>query len=132
MPNTVILTSQPGATLSVVPNQNTTLTVVASSNFDATYAYQWKKDNSHISGATSSVYSFEPALADNSKVFVCMVNALSASTVVASVSSSGLTLTVSTDSSVNARHVSGPVASSNPSNESGTERFLRMRNLGYF
>lgn len=132
MSNAVILTTQPSTALTVVPNQNTTLTVVASSNFDATYNYQWKKNNTHIAGATSSVYSFEPALSDNGKVFVCMVDALSDSTVVASVSSTGLTLSVAADVSVNSRHVSGAVASNNPSNESGSERFLRMRNLGYF
>ena len=138
MANSIVLTSQPASTLSVVPNQNTTLTVAASANFNVvSYSYQWKKGASNISGATSSSYFFEPALADNGSTFTCVVSGLSATSAgnaaQAYVISTALTLTVAADTSKYARHVTaGPVAAVNRTNESGQERFLRLRNLGYF
>jgi hypothetical protein len=131
----VILTSQPSSTLSVVPNQNTSFTVAASADFAASYVYQWKRGASNISGATSSTYAFEPALADNSLVYTCSVSAMSATSTgtfaQATVVSTGTTLTVTADSSVYSKWVLGAVAAVNPSKESGKERFLRMRHLGY-
>lgn len=140
----VILTSQP-TTLSVVPNQNTTLTVVASSDFIPTgYTYQWKRSATaggvigsavNINGATKSSYSFEPALVDNGFKYYCAVAALSTTSAgpnqsVATVNSTGLTLTVAADATTFARWT--PKANDpNPLKESGQERFRRMRNLGY-
>lgn len=144
MASTVILTSQPAATLSVVPNQNTTFTVAASANFNvSSFTYQWKKaaaggaigSATNISGATNPTYAFEPAAGDNGYAYYCTVNGLSATSTVptsqASVNSTGLVLTVASDSSVFARHAAGPVDAANPSKESGAERFRRIRHLGY-
>lgn len=140
----VILTSQP-TTLSVVPNQNTTLTVVASADFNSTgYTYQWKRSATaggligaavNISGATNPSYSFEPALVDDGFKYYCSVAALSTTSAgpnqsVATVNSTGLTLTVAADATVFARWTPKP-NDPNPLNESGQERFRRMRNLGY-
>lgn len=137
MSNSIVLTSQPASTLSVVPNQNTTFSVAASANFNvASYSYQWKKGASNISGATSSTYFFEPSLSDNGSTFTCVVSGLSATSSgnvpQAFVISTGVTLTVTADSGPYAMHVQGPVANANPLKESGKERFLRLRNLGYF
>ncbi len=140
---TVILTSQP-TTLSVVPNQNTTLTVVASADFNvSSYTYQWKKSATaggligaanNITGATNASYSFEPASGDNGYKYYCVVAGLSSTSSgqssQASVNSTGLTLTVAADGTTFARWT--PKANDpNPLKESGPERFKRMRNLGY-
>jgi hypothetical protein len=140
---TVILTSQP-TTLSVVPNQNTTLTEVASADFNvSSYTYQWRRSATAggaigasvaISGATDSSYFFEPVSGDDNYKYYCVVNGLSATssgfTSQASVSSTGLTLTVAADTSVFDRWT--PKAGDpNLLNESGKERFTRMRHLGY-
>lgn len=140
----VILTSQPASTLSVVPNQNTTFTVAASANFPvAGYTYQWKKaaaggvigGASNIAGATNASYFFEPASGDNGYKYYCTVNALSATSSgnasQASVNTTGVTVTVAADGSIFNRHVSGAVAAVNPTKESGQERFRRIRHLGY-
>lgn len=135
MANTVILTSYPASTLSVVPKQNTTFTVAASANYNiASYTYQWKRNGSNVSGATKASYTFEPALADNGLTYTCIVSGLSATSsgnvAQTSVVFSGVTLTVAGDESVFARWT--PKADDpNPLNESGQERFTRMRHLGY-
>jgi hypothetical protein len=139
----VILTTQPASTLSVVPKQNTTFTVVASADFPVTgYTYQWKKaaaggaigSATNISGATNNSYFFEPASGDNGFKYYCTVNALSATSSgpasQASVNSTGIALTVAADATTFARWT--PKSNDpNPLNESGPERFRRMRNLGY-
>ena len=129
-------------TLSRVPNQNTTLTVVASSNTGATnFIYQWRKGPRTGGAAGASVitiqtsaasFFFEPSIADhNNTVIFCAVsgNGTGESGYTNSVL---LTCTVAADAGPYARHVTGPVAAVNITNESGQERFLRLRNLGYF
>ena len=71
MANSVILTTQPGATIQVVPFQNTTLTVAASANYNvSSYTYQWKRNGTNISGATSASFFLEPVIAtDANKTF---------------------------------------------------------------
>lgn len=143
MPNTVILTTQP-TTLSVVPNQNTTITVAASANFNvASYTYQWKKSATvggligsaiNISGATNPSYSFEPALANNGYVYFCAVSGLSSTSTgqfsQATVNSTGLTLTVLGDTGKYSKWTLPDQF--NPTKESGEERFRRVHNvLGY-
>lgn len=126
-------------TLSRVPNQNTTLTVVASSNAGATsFIYQWKTANANgtnpnnITGATSSSYFFEPSIAThNNKILYCAVSGNGGESA-GYTNSVLLTCTVAADAGPYARHVTGPVAAVNRTNESGQERFLRLRNLGYF
>ena len=131
----VILTSQPGATLSVVPNQNTTLTVAASADYNVvSYSYQWKRAGSNVTGATNASYTFEPALADNGLTYTCVVSGLSATGTgnVAQTSrvSTGVALSVAADATTFARWT--PKANDpNPLKESGPERFRRMRNLGF-
>lgn len=136
MASTVILTSQPGSTLSVVPNQNTTFTVQASSNINASgYVYQWKRGASNISGATNATYFFEPALADDNVIYTCVVSAMSATSTgnfsQATVTSTGTTLTVAADDGVYFKWSQGAINNNNPLKESGKERFLRMHHLGY-
>lgn len=138
---TVIFTSKPAATLSVVPNQNTTFTVAASTDVVNSYfKYQWRKTPSggsigDINGATSALYKFEPALSDNGAVYTCRVDAMSATaTTPASQAnasySTATTLTVAVDGTTFARWT--PKANDpNPLKESGPERFRRMRNMGY-
>ena len=138
---TVILSTQPDSTLSVFPNQNTTLTVAASADFDvATYTYQWKKSATagglieaaqNITGATSASYDFEPVLANDGYVYYCTVNALGENEEDESVSSTGVTLTV-TSESAGIYHKWVPKGSEpNQLNESGAERFRRMHHLGF-
>jgi hypothetical protein len=132
---TLTLPTQPNATLSVVPNQNTTFVVTASADYNVvSYSYRWEKDDVAIAGATSDVYSFEPALADDGKTFTCVVSGLSATSTgnvaQAYIISTGVELTVAADTSIFSNWT--PKANDpNPLNESGKERFLRMRNLGY-
>ncbi len=129
-------------TLSRVPNQNTTLTVVASSNTGATsFIYQWKIGAATAGAGAASVitsqtsansYFFEPSIAThNNKILFCAVsgNGVGETGYTNSVL---LTCTVAADAGIFARHMSGPVLDVNTSNESGQERFTRLRNLGYF
>lgn len=137
----VIFTSKPASSLSVVPNQNTTFTVAASTDvLNSTFRYQWKKTPSggligNIEGATSSSYSFEPQTEDNGAAYSCRVDAMSATSsgLVSQANatfSPALTLTVAADATTFARWT--PKANDpNPLNESGPERFQRMRTLGY-
>ena len=141
---TIIFTSQP-TTLSVVPNQNTTLSVEVSADFDVvSYTYQWKKSATAggligsaqiLNGATNSAYFFEPKSGDNGYKYYCTVNALSAGEEgpesVASVDSTGLTLTVVSEVETGEFHKWVPFNDANSLNETGYERFLRMRHLGY-
>lgn len=135
MPNTVILTTQPLAQLSAVPYQDTTITVAASANFNvAQYSYQWKRNGTNIAGATNSAYKFEPIVADNNLTYTCVVSGLSATNAgnvaQTSVVSNGFILNVAADKTVFVRWT--PKANDpNPLNESGPERFRRMRNMGY-
>jgi hypothetical protein len=135
MPNTLILTSQPASALSAVPNQSTTFTVAASANYNVvSYSYQWKRGASVIAGATDPSYGFEPALADTGLTYTCVVSGLSATSTgnvaQAYVISSGVVLTVAADTSIFNRWTP-KTNDPNPLKESGKERFLRMRNLGY-
>jgi hypothetical protein len=137
---TVIFTSKPAAAISVVPNQNTTLTVTASTDVVNSYfTYQWRKTPlggsiANIAGATSVSFVFEPTLADYGNASItCRVDAMSAtSTTPASQANASYTsatvLTVSADATVFNRWTPRDL---NPLNESGPERFRRMRNQGY-
>lgn len=140
----VILTTQPASTLSVVPNQNTTFTVAASADFPTiSYTYQWKKaadggaieSATNIAGAVNATYFFEPASGDDGFKYYCTVNALSATSSgpasQASVNSAGVALTVNA-STTEIYHKWVPKSNDpNPLKESGAERFRRMHNLGY-
>lgn len=141
---TVILSTQPDSTLSVFPNQDTTLTVVPSANFDVTsYSYQWKRSATaggligaaqNITGATSASYKFEPASADNGFKYYCVVTATGeedGDPATASVNTTGVTLTVASEST-GIYHKWVPKGSEpNQLKESGAERFRRMHHLGF-
>lgn len=137
----VIFTSKPAAAVTVVPNQNTTFTVTASTDINlSSYTYQWKKtplggSTANIAGATSSSYFFEPALTDGNASYTCSVSALSTTAngniCQATAEYSPTTyLTVSADSGIYFKYTLP--AALNPLNESGAERFRRVHNvLGY-
>lgn len=139
---TVIFTSKPAAAISVVPNQNTTLTVAASTDVvNSSFKYQWRRTPlggsiADIAGATGPTFTFEPSLATYGNASItCRVDAMSATGAglvsQANASYSPVTvMTVSADATVFARWT--PKANDpNPLNESGPERFRRMRNMGY-
>jgi hypothetical protein len=133
MPNDAILTSQSPATLSVVKNQNTTLSVVASANFSSTYTYQWRLSTTanigtNIPGATNSSYFFEPEVANTGKAYVCVVDSFDGASLVKSLSASTF-MTITLETGRFAAHILPD--SFNQHKESGQERFRRLRHLGY-
>jgi hypothetical protein len=120
----VVITTQPQPVVTAVKGQDTTLTVEASANFSpATLTYQWKKGEAQttITKATKQTYTFDALT--NGEIYVVTVTALSGTTPVANVTSDASALTIVTDESVFAKFAVFP--------ESGQERFLRLRNLGY-
>lgn len=121
----VIITSQPTAA-SVVPGQNVTFSVTPSADFSpVSYAYQWKANTVNIAGATTVSYGIDPVIGDNTKSFTVSVSALSGSPLqaVATVLSDAAILTVNAEASPFDKFAVYP--------ETGKERFLRLRNLGY-
>jgi hypothetical protein len=119
----ITITSFTGS-VTAVPGQNTTFSVVASANFSpVTYLYQWNVNSNPISEATSSSYFIDPILADNGKTFSVRVSGLSAGVLQQALSAGPATLTVVTDAGRFAKFARG--------NESGQERYTRLRNLGY-
>lgn len=123
MATNVTLTPAQG-TITRVPGQNTTFTATPSSNFNATYTYQWFKGTTPIQGAVSQSYFIDPLMGDNNTVFNVKLSAISGSTVIYTYTSpSNWTLTVREDVPPYDRLDSGP--------ETGRERFRRLRHLGY-
>ena len=120
----VIITSQP-ASLTAVPGQNSTFSVTASANFaGATYNYLWSN------GATTQSITIDPLIGDNGNTYSVAVSALSAvppalssTVVVATVNSSSATLTVQEDAR--------PFDVYDKGTETGRQRHLRLRLLGY-
>jgi hypothetical protein len=130
MASVIITSLTPASPLTNVPfGQDTTLSVVASADWStATYNYQWRKDGIAISGATGSSYKFD-ALTGAIGAYTVAVSALSST-------SSGLfsQATVTSNrvelSSV-AEDPVKPFDTFDLGAESGRERHLRMRLLGY-
>jgi|LauGreDrversion4_2_1035121.scaffolds.fasta_scaffold381259_2 hypothetical protein len=120
------LTPTAGTILSNVPfGQDTTFSVVASADFStATYAYQWKKGGTSISGAINSSYTFD-ALASTLGVYTVSVSALSAGVSQAVVNSGNITLSSVAEDTVK------PFDVYDRGTESGRERHRRMHHLGY-
>ena len=121
---------------SAVPGQDTTFTALASSNdvpaLSARYTYQWGTIVSNVSsvipGATSSTYVFDPLIGDNGRRFYTMSTFLSGpggnpSTVVRTITSSPALLTVAEDAP--------PFDVYDAGTETGRQRHLRLRHLGY-
>ena len=98
---------------------------VASADFStATYAYQWKKGGTSISGAINSSYTFD-ALASTLGVYTVSVSALSAGVSQAVVNSGNITLSSVAEDTVK------PFDVYDRGTESGRERHRRMHHLGY-
>lgn len=125
----VIIQTQP-VSVSVIPGQDTTFSVIPSANFaPVTYSYQWKLDTTNIVGATATSYFIDPILTDSAKSFTVSVSALSAApqlsatVAVATVLSDAAVLTVSAESAPFSHFAKYP--------ETGVQRFRRLRHLGY-
>jgi len=117
MANSVIITSQP-ASLTAVPGQDSTFSVTASANFTpVTYNYLWSNS------ATTQTITIDPLIGDNGNTYSVAVSALSAGVVQATVNSSTATLTVIEDVP--------PFDVFDLESETGRERHLRLRLLGY-
>jgi len=129
MANDLIITQS--SNLTAVPLQNITLSVAPSSNFGATsYLYQWKLGGSNILGQTADVYKFDAPSSAGETTYTCAVSGLTGlnSFVYAETTNPGTILKVVVDNSIFTRHLP---KGANPLNETGRERFLRLRNLGY-
>lgn len=125
----VIIQTQP-VSVSVVPGQDTTFSVTASANVaPVTFGYQWKVGGTPITGANSSSYFIDPLIGDNSKSFTVAVSALSAApqlsatVAIATVASNAAVLTVT--------EPAYPFNIFEKGNETGVQRFRRLRHLGY-
>jgi len=120
------LTPNAGTALTNIPfGQDTTFSVVASADFStATYAYQWKKGETAISGATNSSYKFD-ALSSTIGNYTVSVSALSAGISQATVNSGTISLSSVAEDSVK------PFDVYDRGLESGRERHRRLHLLGY-
>ena len=87
----VAITTQPN-NVTVAPGGTASFTVAASGG-TAPYSYQWYRNGSMVSGATSATYSFTAQSADNGAVFKAVVS--DSSSPVKTATSSNATLTVS-------------------------------------
>lgn len=127
MPNDLSFTQTSDLIANVL--QNLTLTVTPSSNFRASsYTYQWRAGGTNISQATNSSYSFDaPA---STTTYTCLVSGLSGNnnTPIFHKITNGIVVTIQPDTSIFARHLP---RGANPLNETGAERFKRIRNMGY-
>lgn len=118
---------------SAVPGQDTTFTAVASSNdvtpLSAAYTYQWYTSGASVAavaGATSSSYTIDPLLDNNGLGLFATSNFLSgapAETFVSQITSNLVILSVAEDVA--------PFDVYDVGSETGRERHLRLRNLGY-
>lgn len=114
----VIITQQP-VSLTAVPGQDSTFSVTASADFSgATFNYLWTPGN-----ATTQSITIDPLIGDNGNSYSVAVSALSGAVSVATVNSNSATLTVIEDVP--------PFDVYDVGTETGRERHLRMRLLGY-
>ena len=126
-----IISPQP-ASVTVVPGQDTTFTVQGSTSFSPLssirYTYQWFVNGSLQSGQTNNTYTIDPLMTDSGKTFRATVTVLSGTslplnTVVTVLSSNTVTLTVNEDVP--------PFDVYDRGTETGRQRHLRLRHLGY-
>jgi len=126
-----IISTQP-ASLTAVPGQDSTFTVVASTDYSPlssiAFEYQWYEDDAVISGATSSTYFIDPLIGDDGKEYFATVTVLSGEvepidTFVTQLTSDTATLTVNEDVP--------PFDVYDIGSETGRQRHLRLRLLGY-
>ena len=97
------LTAQP-SNQSVIAGQSATFSVAATGT--APLSYQWKKDGTHISGATSSSYTTPPISADTAALYTVTV-----SNSLGSVTSNSATVTL----------ISKPTVTTHPSAQTAAE-----------
>jgi hypothetical protein len=128
MPNDITFTQS--SNTNAIPLQNLTLFVTPSSNFGATsYLYQWKAGGTNITGATAATYKFNASSTAGSTTYTCAVSGLTGSNVfVYGETSANIVVTVAADTTIFSRHLP---KNSNVLNETGYERYMRIRNLGY-
>ena len=72
----VVLTGSGGT---LTEGQNHTLTCEASGGGSMAYTYMWLRNDTEVSGQTSSTYSFSPLLVIHSGLYSCRVSLGSAS-----------------------------------------------------
>jgi hypothetical protein len=126
------ISTQP-ANITAVPGQNSTFTVVGSSDVNplsAAYTYQWYLSSgatrTALAGETNSSFTIDPVIGDSGKIFFATSTFLSgapATTYVDTLTSNNALLTVNEDSAPFDVYDVGP--------ETGRERHLRLRLLGY-
>jgi hypothetical protein len=130
-----IISTQPQA-ITAVPGQDSTFSVVASTNYtplsSIAYTYQWYTSGvstQALADKTSSSLVFDPLIEDNGKNFVVTVTVLSGTTVenlttyVTKLTSQRALLTVQEDVR--------PFDVFDLGSETGRQRHLRLRHLGY-
>jgi len=116
---TVNITQQP-VSVTAVPGQNTTFSVTASADFSPVqFAYKWTNN------ATTQSITIDPLISDNGNTYSVSVSALSGAplSAVAIVNSNTATLTVNEDVP--------PFDTYDVGSETGRQRHLRLRLLGY-
>ena len=118
------------STVTAVPLENVTLTVTPSANFNlSSYSYQWRLEGANIAEATNSSYVFNAATVNGFSSYTCAVSGLSLNgTLIYGEVTSPILVRVVADTSIFARHTP---KGANHLNESGKERYTRIRNLGY-
>ena len=72
LPQLNVMLAGSGSTLT--EGQNHTVTCTASGGGSMAYTYMWLKDNSVVSGQTSSTYSFSPLEKTDSGQYRCQVS----------------------------------------------------------
>ena len=120
-----IISPQP-ISLTAVPGQDSTFTVGGSASINnVTYAYQWYLSagvtRTPITGATSTSYTIDPLMEDSGKIFFATVSGTDSSTNM--LTSDNAFLTVIEDVPPFNVYDLGP--------ETGRQRHLRLRHLGY-
>lgn len=129
MANDLTFTLTPNPT--AVPLQNVTLSVAPSANFNLSrYSYQWTVGGANINGATQSSYTFDASTSVGFTTYACSVSALAANgTWIFNKTTSNIIVRVlGAETTFFSRHLP---KGANHLNESGQERFVRLRNLGY-
>jgi hypothetical protein len=120
-----IISPQP-ISLTAVPGQDSTFTVGGSASINnVVYAYQWYLSagatRTPITGATNTSYTIDPLMGDSGKIFFATVSGTDSATNM--LTSGNAFLTVIEDVPPFDVYDLGP--------ETGRQRHLRLRHLGY-
>jgi len=119
--------------LTAVPGQDSTFTVAVSTAAtplsSASFTYQWYLSGAPVTSATSASYVLDPLIGDNGKAIFARVALLTAASLTATatfvtmVTSNSVTITVAEDVV--------PFNTYDLGSETGRQRHLRLRLLGY-